>query len=203
MKFIKALLAIAIIGATAAHSFAQGFGSDSFSGERTIILSQGALAIGASSNGLPAVADLTGIIGVAKIDVFSGCDNASGTQTVTVQNSADNTNWTTLSSCVLATNIAISRTNFYYSSTGIAITDTNFLTGVVTTPTASSAGFATTYIPAAAFTNTATWVANGPGWREVGFVAQDANRYLRVVVVPGGTGTNQTYGAVITGTFAR
>lgn len=192
-------LMVAAMFACCVASFAQGNGSDEFAGVITRLLAVNSFNNTAVTNA-PQTVDLLDMVGIAKIDVFSAPDNVAGTEIIKIQTSPDTTNWSTMGSCAINSGNAISRTNFYYGSTGIANTFTNLNPQAVTTPTASSAGFATVYSPALVYTNTALWTNTGPAVVEFGFKIADQPRYARVVVTAGGSGTNFAFGAAVTGT---
>jgi hypothetical protein len=123
--------------------------------------------------------DLTGYFGRANL-LLTGYSNTNGaTLTATLTASPDNTNWVAVS-YASAVSTAIIYTNMFYGGTNLSVTDTFLLPGTVTTPTASSSGFATPYWAAITWTNTAAISVIG-GTVLVGINATDTPRYLRVI----------------------
>ena len=142
----------------------------------------------------------SGFIGSAFIDVWAVTNNGTNTVTVTPQTSQDTTNWTSL------TNYAISTTNTltYYTNTAysgnvtgaLLATNMDVYPFTTTTPTASTAGFATPYPLPQPFTNTGyfTPVLNGPGanvtngMTRIGIAnVADLSHYFRLVITNSGT----------------
>ena len=140
-----------------------------------------------------------GAAGAGKIDVALGTNAGGGTYTVTVQQSSDTTNWTTVSNAALVTSdTAFISTNIAYQG---QLLSTNFVPwpfGGVTTPTAATATFATPYAPALPYTNSATFALTSNGVYQIGFSVPDAGPYLRTTVVGSGTATNAVISATLT-----
>lgn len=141
--------------------------------------------------------DIHGSDGIGAIDI-SSFTNAAGALTATLYGSDDNTNYVAFPGFAIATSTAIAYTNTMYGSTNLAVTDTFLLPGVLTVPTASSAGWATPYIVPAQFTNTGAITITAKGIYHIGFIAQDAKRYLHIVYAPTGASSNDVVSATVT-----
>jgi len=143
--------------------------------------------------------DTHGMLGIAQIDIFS-CTNAGGmTLTLGFETSADQTNITSgLGSYASATATSVILTNLYYGlASSVTATNTTLLPGTIVTPNASLAGFATSYLLTAPMTNTGTINIANKGIYRIGYNVQDAPRYIRTIVTPGGSATNYSVGAVL------
>ena len=202
MKFTQKILA-AIAGlALATSAYAQ---LDTFGPTRSIIVLSpttlsGSAATGSVTNG---VIDTHGFDGIATIDLLM-VTNVYGTLTAQLEGATDATNWTAFTSYALATSTTIIVTNGYYGSTNLTATNVYLLPGVVTTPTASTAGFATLFLNPALFTNTAAIAVGSGGYFKIGYNVADAPRYLHIVWTAKGTvTTNVTIGALFTGRKAQ
>lgn len=174
---------------------------DTFGAVRTVVLSPAqnlVVGVAAVTNG---PIDMKLFEGVAKVDIFSmtNTGNTGGTLTCTLYTSPDQTNLTALSNFALISGTtAVNYTNLYYGGTSLWTTNNYLLPGTITTPTASSAGFATKYLASLPYTNSGAITVTSKGYVEVGYNVADANRYLYAVWTPGGTFTNFTTGAVLT-----
>ena len=137
--------------------------------------------------------------GISKIDISSTTNTAAsgGTLTVQIYGSSDQTNLTALGSYALGVNKSIIYTNTYYPAS-LTATDKFVLPGTYTVPSASVA-FVSPYIAPAQFTNSGALTITTPGLYEIGFNSDDALRYLYVVYTPGGSVTNFSTSAVLTG----
>jgi len=197
MKFISKMLLAVGLAFCVPSAFAQGEALDMFAAPRTmVLLDQSTTATTTNAN----YADIHGFIGVAKIDCISLPDNAAGVETVTIQSSADTTNWITLPNVAFGVSNAVIVTNLYYGTTNFLATNVFNLAGTVTTPTASTSGFATPYIGSVpTFSSSAVFTNTGPVVTTIGFLPNDASRYLRFIVAKSGSGTNWAFGAVLTG----
>lgn len=203
MKTIqKILLAVALCAVGFSAHAQRGF--DYFSVPRTLNLvsSPNIVAGGVLTN---QGADIHTFDGIAKIDIFvmTNTGATGGTISFLPQVSNDNSNWSTANSfAFINTNTQVIYTNNYYAggTNAFSVTNNYLLPGTAVFPTASSSGWATPYLNPATvpFTNNAA-VSLPLGWSEIGFSIGDYPRYLRVVWVPGGTVTNFTGGAVLTG----
>jgi hypothetical protein len=199
MKFTKLKLMILAVASLSLAAFSASAAADTFASVRTVVVDAPRLIIGAASSAVTNNwTDIHGFEGIAKID-FSTKTNAGGaTLSVLIQTSADQTNFTTLNNVAYATAASIIYTNNMYPAQ-LTATDVINFPGVITTPTASSSGWATPYIAAAPFTNTATALSLLDGVTTIGFNASDANRYVRLIYSTGGTVTNISVSATMTG----
>lgn len=174
MKFFRNILIVAAaalgISASAQSSF------DSFGGMRT--LTWPCVVTGATFSNAPM--DLRLFTGVVNLN-FGGMTNVnSGTLTAEVEVSNDLTNYTTIANVGIATQTAIKYTNTYYGGNMIA-TNTYLLPGTLTTPTASTAGFATVYVQPAQLTNSpGAFNVLTNGTYSIGFKVDDQPRYLHI-----------------------
>lgn len=195
----KILSSLLILAAMASGAYAQN-GFDPYGGMRTVVLapSQNLLnsAAGATTN---TAVDLRVFTGIAKIDFFAQT-NSAGTLTVTLQGSTDSTNWSTFANYALSTATAVNWTNTYYAAgtNNLVFTNTFLLPGTITTPTASTAGFASSYLFQAPFTNSGAITLPGNTPVSIGVKIDDQLRYLRAIWTPGGTSTNVSVGAILT-----
>ena len=139
--------------------------------------------------------------GVSKITfmVETNTGTTGGTLTGTLYQSTDQTNWIALANYALSTKTTIITTNLMYGGTNLLSTNVYILPGVQTIPTAATAGFATPYFAQAAFTNTGAITLTTPGIVEIGINTDDDLRYLQLVFTAGGSVTNYTVGAALTG----
>lgn len=100
---------------------------------------------------------------------------------VTLQNSVDATNWTTMTNVSFATNFYFPFiTNGAYGGTNLVFTNQIAVPGTLSTATPSSAGFAGTYLVPSLFTNTATITNQYGGVLVLGVPVFDSQRYWRV-----------------------
>ena len=116
----------------------------------------------------------------------------TGTLTAQVYGSPDTTNFYALTNYAVVTNTtSFIATNGIY--TNLTITNTPYLPGTLTTPTAYSAGYATPYLAALPFTNggAITLPLNPDSITQFAFPMIDQYRYLYIVWTPSATsGTN-------------
>jgi len=198
MKFNKLNMVILAVASFSISAFA---GVDTFSGVRTVVLDAPRLISGGGNATVTnSWTDIHGFEGIAKIDFTSKTNAAGGTLSVLIQGSVDQTNLVTLGNVAYATGANISYTNYMYGGTALYATDTINFAGVVTTPTASSSGWATPYIAPAPFTNTVSALSlTADGVTTIGFNIADAPRYIRLIYTTGGTATNSTVSATLTG----
>ena len=194
-KHIMLVLAVASLSLTA---FAQR-SSDLYGAPRTVVLSSAqtfGAATGVVTNG---PIDVRLLDGTALVTIFSATNTGTtgGTLTATLLGSQDQTNYSAVTYS-LATATSVAYTNFWYGTNGLKATDVYLLPGTVTTPTASSAGWATPYLVSAPFTNTTAITCSPIYPVQVGVVVGDAPRYLYIVWTPGGTVTNFTTSATVT-----
>jgi hypothetical protein len=198
MKFLKNICLAALLGVAAVVStlpaMAQN-GLDYFYTPRTVFL---IYPTNLTTSGSNFVIDTSGYIGTAKID-FIGIvppNGSTNVMSVTLASSPDWTNWTSVSNYALAVSNNIIYTNTVYAANLFA---TNFinLPGTITTPTASSAGFATAYLNPALETNAAGPITITPTAANAGAavtigvdMGSLSGRYLRAAVTVGGTTTN-------------
>lgn len=148
--------------------------------------------------------DLHGYEGVANVDLLC-FTNTAGTVTAWPLSSKDGTNWFALTNFAVANALSVNYTNTLITG------GTNFyaqaannymLAGTWTTPTASTAGWATPYLDPTTtpFTNTAAiTVSTGQRFYEIGFKVADQYRYFTVAWAGTGTATNTIVGAVFHG----
>ncbi len=185
--------------AVAVNGYAQGRGFDLFGAPRSIVL-QSPLQTAVGTLNYSNAIDIHGFDGIAVVDIMSLTNGTIGTgMTVGFNVSNDNTNWTALQNYAAGVSISQSITNNMFGSSTPVITQTAMFPGAITTPTASSAGWATPNIVPSPFTNTGTQTITGKGFYEIAFNANDAGRYLQVTW----TGTNAVVSAVFKGMKAQ
>ena len=169
MKNIFKIITVTAMLVISFSAFAQ---FNQFQEPRTVVLVYPQIVSATSSN---FVTDIHGFEGVAKIDISFLTNN--GTSTLAIYTSPDRTNWTALNNFAVATSNSVIYTNLYYGSATPLATNIIMYPGTITTPSASSAGFATKYILPSPFTNTTLATANG--LTTIGFVIPDAARYIQ------------------------
>ncbi len=192
------ILAVASLCLAVNSAFAA---ADTFAGVRTVVVDSPRLISGGGNNTVTnSWTDIRGFEGIAKIDFTSKTNAAGGTLSVLVQTSQDQTNFTTLANAAYATSTSVTYTNWQYGGTNLSATETVNYPGTVTTPTAATSGWATPYIVSAPFTNTVSALSlTADGVTTIGFNIADANRYIRLIYTTGGTATNSTVSATLTG----
>ena len=200
MKLNKIAIVALAVASLSLTAFAQR-GLDTFSIPRTLSLGVANIGplSGLTTNG---PYDIKSFDGVAKVDIF--CYTNSGTTggTITAQlwGSTDQTNFVALANYALVTGTTtITYTNYFYGGTNLIASNKYLLPGTVITPNAAVSGWATVYLNPLSFTNSGAITPTAGGLTEVGFNAGDALRYLYLVWTPGGTVTNFTTGAILTG----
>ncbi len=135
--------------------------------------------------------NIHGSAGIGIITLACQTNSGVGTLTCTVQQSPDLTNWTTLGNCAIATSNAVAYTNFIYGYTNApAATNQWLFPGVVTTPTSTTAGFATPYVLPPAYNSNAVVTISTNLVAEIGFIANDAQQFIRTIWVATGANTN-------------
>jgi hypothetical protein len=198
MKFNKLFAVLAVASLFCLKAQAQ---FDAYAGFTTLVvdaprnLAVAAAGINSTTN-MPV--DIHGFDGIAKIDFSCFSNNVATTVLVAIQTSPDQTNWTSLANVSYAVPQSLILSNYMY---GGILTDTNVFNraGTVTSPTAATSGWATSYLVPAPFTNTASALdVSHNSIVTVGFNISDAGRYLRLVYTPSGTTTNWTGSAVLT-----
>ena len=202
MKFNKFLIGLGVIAATVT---AQAQVQDVFSSTRTYVLTTPENitvngGVGLVTNG---PIDHVKLLGRAKIDFLTATNTGAtgGTLTATVYTSPDMTNWTALANYALISSPTTDAiTNYWSYGTSNVVNNSVLLPGTATTPTAAGGGFATPYLAPLPFTNSGAITLNGKGTVEIGFNVIDQARYLEVAYTAGGTVTNFTTGAILTGT---
>ena len=191
MKSFKSLVALGAMLVATISAQAQ---FNLFSEPRTLaIVYPQALNAGSTSN---FIADIHGFEGVAKIDIITLTNGVCSAATLNIYTSSDQTNWTALSNYAVATSNNVIYTNVYYSGL-LYGTNIWMYPGTVTTPTASTAGFATKYILPAPFTNNGS-ITLSTGLKTIGFIVPDASRYITFSYSFTGSSTN-TVAAIFTG----
>ena len=170
---------------------------DTFSVPRTIVITPPTILTADDHPRTSLPFDTHGFQGVAKIDFTCMTNTVGGTLTVCLNESSTGTNaWTPLTNCVAyATSVSVENTFDPLLTT----TNIFLLPGVLTTPTAATAGFANIYLKPAQFTNTVSALSLTPNAvYEIGYQISNAKRFLQAVYTTGGTVTNITVSAVLT-----
>lgn len=168
----------------------------------TLMLDPGRVIIGfASATVTNSWVDTHGMLGQAAINLFV-VTNAAGSVTATLEGSNDATNALSFGTYAVATSTAVTYTNTYYP-TAFNVTNTYLLPGTVTTPSAATAGFATSYLAPWDYTNTGAVTPALKGVTRLGYQVQDKPRYVRLIWTTSGSLTNLTAAATITGRKAN
>lgn len=193
------LLAVASLS-LAVTCYGQGRGYDVFGALRTIQLGTPVTLTAVANGATNAPIDTHGFDGVALIQILS-LTNATTPGAVTAQlfTSDDTTNWTALANYAVGTATSENITNKMSGNGTVIATQTTIYPGTVTTPTASSAGWATPYLLPAQFTNSGSVSILAKGAYTVGYNVSDAKRYLEIVY----SGSNVTAGATFTAARAQ
>ena len=146
--------------------------------------------------------------GVARID-FSLYTNAACVVTAQIYTSPNGTNsWSALTNYALATASTLTITNVValasgYTNGSALCTNNYLIPGVITTPTAATAGWAAPYVAPAQFTNQAAVTLNGQTITSIGFNISDCAAYLEIVWGTSGTATNAIASANLVAPRAR
>jgi hypothetical protein len=141
------------------------------------------------------------LLGRVKVDfiMLTNSGTTGGTLTAQLYTAPDNTNFTALANYALISSPTTDIiTNAYYPGTNTCA-NSMMLPGTATYPTAATAGYATPYLAPLPFTNTGAFTLNGNPNVQVAFNITDQPRYIRLVYTAGGTVTNFTGGAILTG----
>jgi hypothetical protein len=192
-KFTLGMLTAVLM---ASACYAQS-GFDAFGGFRTVIVAPAKNMDGSTVGITNGAIDVRPFTGMVNLDLLAVTNNAATTFTLKVQTSPDAATWTDLGSIANATVTTAIWTNTYYG-TNLYVTNSFLLPGTIVTPTAATAGFATPYLLPAQYTNSGAITYAGFGMH-LGFNASDAQRYIRTVIIPGGTTTNATVFGILTG----
>lgn len=173
---------------------------DLFGAPRTIVVAPPQVLAANALSTTNSWVDTHGYDGVAKIDIFSQT-NAGGTLSVAFETSTDRTNAAALANFANAVSTSIIYTNTYYGGVALKATNTYLMPGTLTDPTASTAGWASTYLVPSPFTNSGSVTITAAAVYEIGYVIADAPRYIRVIFNATGAATNgaTAAGAVLTG----
>jgi hypothetical protein len=193
MKFLKSLLMVGLV-LTSLSASAQ---MDLFGGPRVVILEPPTVLSVSAATFDSTVIDTHGYIGVANV-IISSCTNAGGALTVQGYTSPDTTNWTALANYANAVSTSVSYTNSGAGYTNY-VTQSYLLPGTLTTPTAGTAGFATSYLNPSPFTNSSALTITTKGTYSIGYTPGDNARYLKLTFTPTGSSSNDIVSAVFIG----
>lgn len=193
---LKIGLLLAVVGLSLTASAQRT--TDLFGAPRSVVVTPANVVPGASF--VTNTVDMIMLDGTVALDIFAVTNTGAtgGTLTATLYSSYDKTNFTLLP-YALGTNYTVTYTNKYYGGTNLTQADTYALPGYFITPSAASAGWATPYFQSTAFTNTGAINVATANVYHIGFAANDVGRYLHIVWNPGGTVTNFSVGAVVSG----
>ena len=192
-KWIFTILAVASLCCTVARAQFDLFGAP-----RSLVLAAPGTSVAALATNGPI--DIHGYVGIAVVDITSSTNPPGGSCTAQLFTSNDQTNYTAVT-YASAVSSSVIVTNLMYGSTNMLATNTMFAPGTVTTPTAGTAGWATTYLAPAAMTNTAAVTITSKAYYELGFNADDAGRYLYIVWTP--TTSTNAVSAMFKGRWAQ
>lgn len=202
MNIFKKLGLAAVMAAalTLAPSARAQVGFDIFGGTRTAVLQQPTnILFSAGGTNMSNPVDIRLFTGVALLNIHATTNQAGGTITANIASSPDLTNWTALANYALATPTSVIYANTFYGTGTPIATNIWLLPGTVTTPVAATAGFATPYLVPAPFTNSGAITVNPNGITSIGLNIDDAGRYLKLTFTGGGTTTNFSASATVTG----
>jgi hypothetical protein len=195
MKFNKFLLVLAALSITV-PAFAQ---FDTYNSQRSIVMTAPTVLTAAASTVTNGPVDINAYVGVGYIDITT-CTNAGGALTATIEQSSNPTNgWTAFNNFALINaTTSVTYTNLTIDTNATA-SNSYLLPGTVTTPTAWSAGFNTSYLAPLPFTNTGAITVTARGVYRVGFKPQDTLRYLHIIWTPTGSSSNDFVAATVNG----
>ena len=204
MKFNKFILGLVAVGVMFTTSAVRANNGDLFESTRTYVLAAPQNigvngGVGLITNG---PIDHLKFSGRVKIDFLTSTNTGTtgGTLTATVYTSPDQTNLTALANYALIRSATTENiTNLTYGGTNLYAGNSILLPGTKTTPVASSSFWTTTYLAPLPFTNSGAITLNGNNTVQIGFNADDQARYIYVVYTAGGTVTNFTTSAILTG----
>lgn len=199
---MKKLLSLVLVaGAVALTTFtaAAQRGFDSFNVPKTGILNNGqnyGPVTGAITNG---PFDIRVLDGIASVDVFyeTNVGTTGGTMTLTIQASSTTNGFANVTGLAFVNSTtAITYTNS--ASTNIFATDTFLIPGTYTNQNVVLNGVAGWALLPPAYTNTGA-LTLPIGFSKVGYAVDDSARYVQFIFQPGGTVTNCTTAAELTG----
>lgn len=195
---LKKILAVLALIAVAGLAGAQGM-FDMFAFPRVIVVFP-PQSVGGTTTVTNTV-DTHGFAGIARLDVSCWSVAGNATNNITVQTSADQTNWVNLANAAYSTATSIIYTNTYYGGTNLLGTNVYNLAGTLTTVTPGTAGYAAPYgeiiNPPAPFTNTVSAIVVSNAVVSIGFNIGDGGHYLHVIASSGTLSTN-VFSAVLT-----
>ncbi len=144
--------------------------------------------------------DKLGAVGQGFIDICASTNASGNTETAQIYTSPDQTNLTALANYgLINSTTSLTVTNFLYGGTnGLTAANLYLLPGTITTPTASTSGWATPYVAEIPFTNSGAITISKGTYRVIINNMQDANRYFYIVYSASGTATNLAVGANLT-----
>ena len=177
-------------------------GLDTFYPTRTLTLAPPTLQSGATSvTNLPT--DIRIFDGICAVTIMS-YTNGGGTFTATLEQSSSTnvSTWSAISASALGVPTTIIYTNNVLVSGGSTnMVGTNYwlLPGTPTTPTASTAGFATSYLANSEMTNTGAITLPAGGVALVGCNVGDQKRYIHIIFTSTGAATTNFCGATLSG----
>ncbi|HEV2350808.1 MAG TPA: hypothetical protein VG028_13285 [Terriglobia bacterium] len=134
--------------------------------------------------------DIHGYDGVADIIFFATNSPYASGKTIYAYllGSNDDTNWFNLTNCAVTTSYTYNITNLYLGNINNVATNTYLIPGTITTPTAGTAGFASTYLAPATFNSGGTLLTNVAGGIAIlGYPVSDGPRYIQVAYTITGT----------------
>ncbi|MDE2019834.1 MAG: hypothetical protein KGJ13_05830 [Patescibacteria group bacterium] len=201
MKFATKILAV--LAGLAIANVSQAQVQDVFSATRTYVLAAPQNFTAASGIVTNGPVDHVKLLGRVKVDFMTVTNTGTtgGTLTAQIYTSSDTTNLTALSNyALISSTTADSITNWWSYGGSNVVANAVLLPGTLTTPVAASGGFVTPYLAPLPFTNSGAITLNGNKTVEIGFNIIDQPRYIYVVYTTGGTVTNFTGGAILTGT---
>lgn len=195
MKSKFYIVTIALLACLTLPAFAQR-SWDTFYPTRTLVFGAQQMVGAISWSNAPA--DIRIFDGVASVTLFSQT-NGAGTLTATLCQSKDITNWVAISNIVLSTSAAIIYTNGYVGGTNFYATNTWYLPGSFVTPTAYTAGWATTYLNPNLATASGALTVPASGVVYLGFNAGDCYRYFNILYTQTGATATNTVAATLSG----
>lgn len=213
-KSVLKLILVAVAAVGLCRSAKAQFGFDLYGPNMTILSTNTGAAYSSGPSGLntqnftnaPILMRIFTGIGVLQgffsTNATAAVQSGTNTASLALYGSKDTTNWTVYTNVAIATQLSISNNNYYYGTSayttntvsgvtitnGIGLLTTNWydLPSTNLTPSASSQGWATTYLGAIGYTNGGSNVLTA-GYFTWAWLIDDQAPYLRVVWSSGGT----------------
>lgn len=199
MKFNKLFLTILAVAGLCGSAWAQR-GFDSFNTPKTLVVCNAQNFVNGTGIVTNGPYDIRVLDGLASVDVFAVTNTGAtgGTMTLTIQSSANSSNnFANVTGLAFINSMtSISYTNA--SNTNSWATDVFLVPGTFSTYNPAVNLAAGTILNPPAYTNSGALTLPN-GYSKIGWSVDDSSRYVQFIWTPGGTSTNWTVGAELTG----